>query len=249
MTKITSTNSGKIILKNRLCNNKVLVILDVMDELEQLDALCGSRNWFDSGSRILILIIYKCETTNRKFFCINPMCQNSKPLNVTSPLKNNFNFAILSIHTIQTIKYHYHTFSLFNSKFFKSFFPSYLFSYANKHHFQVSTHLSLSFISNFFPFFPHYSHFISSLLSLLLFRFSLSSLSHPSFSLINQKIRDKFLPLFTLVFHHFLIQHLSCMNWRTTNQLLSLSFKIRFTQCNQSPNPKSPTSHKSHFTM
>jgi hypothetical protein len=45
------------------------------------------------------------------------MCQNSKQLNVTSPLKNNFIFATLSIHTIQNIKYHYHTFSLFNSKF------------------------------------------------------------------------------------------------------------------------------------
>jgi len=84
----------------------------------------------------------KCETTNRKKNCINPMCQNSKPLNVTSSLKNHFVFATLSIHTIQTIKYHYHTFSLFNSKIFKFFFPSYFFSYPNKHHFQVPTHLS-----------------------------------------------------------------------------------------------------------
>jgi hypothetical protein len=69
------------------------------------------------GRLILILIIYKWGTTNSKKFCTNPMCQNSKPPNVTSPLKNNFIFAILSIHTMQRIKYHYLTFSLFNSKF------------------------------------------------------------------------------------------------------------------------------------
>jgi hypothetical protein len=64
-----------------------------------------------------ILIIYKWGTTNSKKFYTNPMCQNSKPPNVTSLLKTNFIFTILSIHTIQTIKYHYLTFSLFNSKF------------------------------------------------------------------------------------------------------------------------------------
>jgi hypothetical protein len=45
------------------------------------------------------------------------MCHILKPLHVTSSLKNNFIFATLSIHTIQIIKYHYHIFSLFNSKF------------------------------------------------------------------------------------------------------------------------------------
>ena len=45
------------------------------------------------------------------------MWRSLKPLHVTSSLKTNFIFAILSIHTLQTIKYHCHTFSLFNSKF------------------------------------------------------------------------------------------------------------------------------------
>jgi hypothetical protein len=73
----------------------------------------------------------------------NPMFHIHKPLNVTSPLKNNFKVSTLSIYTIQTIKYHYLIFSLFQfkiqiSKFFKWSFPSYFFSYPNKHHFLYS---------------------------------------------------------------------------------------------------------------
>lgn len=45
------------------------------------------------------------------------MCHILNPLHVTSSLKNNFTFAILSIYTIQIIKYHYYTFSLSNLKF------------------------------------------------------------------------------------------------------------------------------------
>jgi hypothetical protein len=52
--KIKSIDSGKIILKDRLCHNRVLIVLDDVDDMEQLDALCGSRNWFGSGSRIII---------------------------------------------------------------------------------------------------------------------------------------------------------------------------------------------------
>ncbi|XP_045812982.1 disease resistance protein RPV1-like isoform X1 [Trifolium pratense] len=53
-TKIQSIDSGKIILKDRLCHNRVLIVLDDVDEWEQLDALCGSRDWFGQGSRIII---------------------------------------------------------------------------------------------------------------------------------------------------------------------------------------------------
>ncbi|CAJ2665821.1 unnamed protein product [Trifolium pratense] len=51
---IQSIDSGKIILKERLCHNRVLIVLDDVDDLEQLDALCGSRDWFGPGSRIII---------------------------------------------------------------------------------------------------------------------------------------------------------------------------------------------------
>ena len=35
-------------------SKKVLVILDDVDKLEQLNALARSRDWFGSGSRIII---------------------------------------------------------------------------------------------------------------------------------------------------------------------------------------------------
>ncbi|KAK2420078.1 disease resistance protein RPV1 [Trifolium repens] len=53
-TKIQNIDSGKVILKDRLCHKKVLLILDDVNESEQLDALCGSYKWFGKDSRIII---------------------------------------------------------------------------------------------------------------------------------------------------------------------------------------------------
>jgi len=53
-TKIQSIESGKIILKARLCHKRVLILLDDVNTLDQLNALCGSHKWFGSGSRIII---------------------------------------------------------------------------------------------------------------------------------------------------------------------------------------------------
>ncbi|XP_057458668.1 disease resistance protein RPV1-like isoform X2 [Lotus japonicus] len=53
-TKVHSTESGKNILKDRLCSKRVLLVLDDVNKLDQLNALCGSREWFGSGSRIII---------------------------------------------------------------------------------------------------------------------------------------------------------------------------------------------------
>ncbi|MCH82935.1 NBS-LRR resistance protein, partial [Trifolium medium] len=57
--KIDTIELGKATLKLRLRRKRVLLILDNVDKLEQLDALCGSREWFDEGSKIIIT------TTNR----------------------------------------------------------------------------------------------------------------------------------------------------------------------------------------
>ncbi|RDX71262.1 TMV resistance protein N, partial [Mucuna pruriens] len=46
--------SGENVLEKRLRHKKVLVVLDDVNELDQLNALCGSRTWFGSGSRIII---------------------------------------------------------------------------------------------------------------------------------------------------------------------------------------------------
>jgi hypothetical protein len=53
-TKIPSIEYGKMTLKDRLCHKRVLIILDDVNTLEQLNALCGSHKWFGSGSRIII---------------------------------------------------------------------------------------------------------------------------------------------------------------------------------------------------
>jgi len=52
--KIRDIESGKNILKERLSQNRVLLVLDDVNELDQLKALCGSREWFGPGSRIII---------------------------------------------------------------------------------------------------------------------------------------------------------------------------------------------------
>ncbi|XP_029130437.1 TMV resistance protein N isoform X2 [Cajanus cajan] len=52
--KIPNMELGKNMLKDRLCHKRVLLVLDDVNELEQLNALCGSREWFGSGSRIII---------------------------------------------------------------------------------------------------------------------------------------------------------------------------------------------------
>ncbi|RZC19148.1 TMV resistance protein N [Glycine soja] len=53
-TKIRNVDSGKVMLKERLRNKRVLLILDDVNNLHQLNVLCGSREWFGSGSRIII---------------------------------------------------------------------------------------------------------------------------------------------------------------------------------------------------
>ncbi|KAI9081703.1 hypothetical protein K1719_036357 [Acacia pycnantha] len=52
--KINSTESGINTLKDRLRHKKALVVLDDVDELDQLNALVGSRSWFKAGSTIII---------------------------------------------------------------------------------------------------------------------------------------------------------------------------------------------------
>ncbi|KAI5419741.1 hypothetical protein KIW84_043775 [Lathyrus oleraceus] len=53
-TKIHNIEEGKIKLRDILCNKRVLLVLDDVNTLDQLNALCGSRKWFGPGSRIII---------------------------------------------------------------------------------------------------------------------------------------------------------------------------------------------------
>ncbi|GJV66001.1 Toll/interleukin-1 receptor domain-containing protein [Tanacetum coccineum] len=52
--EVYSVAEGKRKIKSMLCHSNVLVILDDIDDLDQLKALAGSRDWFGDGSRIII---------------------------------------------------------------------------------------------------------------------------------------------------------------------------------------------------
>ncbi|XP_054781585.1 TMV resistance protein N-like isoform X3 [Prosopis cineraria] len=45
---------GKTLLKEMLCKKRAFVVLDDVNNEDQLKALCGSREWFGQGSRIII---------------------------------------------------------------------------------------------------------------------------------------------------------------------------------------------------
>lgn len=51
---IKNTARGRDMIKEKLCFKRVLIVLDNVDDLEQLDSLVGSRNWFGSGTKIII---------------------------------------------------------------------------------------------------------------------------------------------------------------------------------------------------
>ncbi|PWA95156.1 NB-ARC domains-containing protein [Artemisia annua] len=51
---VESEEEGRSMIKRRLCHKKVLVVLDDVDDLNQIEALAGSHDWFGEGSRIII---------------------------------------------------------------------------------------------------------------------------------------------------------------------------------------------------
>ncbi|XP_062177036.1 disease resistance protein RUN1-like [Alnus glutinosa] len=57
--KISSVDRGINMIKERLCNKAVLVILDDVDNIEQLNAIARRRDWFGLGSRIIITTRYE----------------------------------------------------------------------------------------------------------------------------------------------------------------------------------------------
>uniref|UniRef100_A0A0A0LFS4 TIR domain-containing protein n=1 Tax=Cucumis sativus TaxID=3659 RepID=A0A0A0LFS4_CUCSA len=51
---IVSRDRGINIIRSRLCSKKVLIVLDDVNDLEQLEALVGGRDWFGQGSKIIV---------------------------------------------------------------------------------------------------------------------------------------------------------------------------------------------------
>ncbi|KAH0744862.1 hypothetical protein KY290_032855 [Solanum tuberosum] len=52
--RITDSFEGANMLKQRLWNRKILLVLDDVDDIDQLEALAREREWFGHGSRIII---------------------------------------------------------------------------------------------------------------------------------------------------------------------------------------------------
>ncbi|GJZ39440.1 TMV resistance protein N-like protein [Tanacetum coccineum] len=51
---LTSIEQGTSMMKGRLCQNSVLIVLDDVGHIDHLDKLAGSQDWFGDGSRILV---------------------------------------------------------------------------------------------------------------------------------------------------------------------------------------------------
>ncbi|CAH1431548.1 unnamed protein product [Lactuca virosa] len=51
---VERVEEGRRMIKDRLHHRKVLIVLDDVDNLEHLEELVGSRDWFGEGSRIII---------------------------------------------------------------------------------------------------------------------------------------------------------------------------------------------------
>ena len=52
--KIQDIDGGFLIIKNMLCNRRIFLVLDDINQLDQLNNLAGGHDWFGPGSRVLI---------------------------------------------------------------------------------------------------------------------------------------------------------------------------------------------------
>ncbi|XP_061944023.1 disease resistance protein RUN1-like [Populus nigra] len=54
VANINCVDRGKVLIKERLCRKRVLVVADDVAHLDQLNALMGERSWLGPGSRVII---------------------------------------------------------------------------------------------------------------------------------------------------------------------------------------------------
>ncbi|KAL7257901.1 hypothetical protein ACSBR1_004091 [Camellia fascicularis] len=52
--KLHNVDEGNIKIKDAMCCKRVLVVLDDVDQLDQLNAIFGMRDWFHPGSKIIV---------------------------------------------------------------------------------------------------------------------------------------------------------------------------------------------------
>ena len=53
-TNVKDVDNGVLMIKNRLCHKKILLVLDDVNELDQLNKLVAEHNWFGPSSRVII---------------------------------------------------------------------------------------------------------------------------------------------------------------------------------------------------
>ncbi|XP_039163950.1 disease resistance protein RPV1-like isoform X2 [Eucalyptus grandis] len=75
---ISNVDEGLRIIKTRFKHKKVLILLDDVDDVSQLNCLAGKRDWFGSGSKIII-------TARKVSFLDEARVDNSYALNGLDP--------------------------------------------------------------------------------------------------------------------------------------------------------------------
>ncbi|XP_043687807.1 disease resistance protein RUN1-like [Telopea speciosissima] len=94
---ISNSSQGSKLIEKRLHREKILLILDDVDDYEQLDALAGGINWFGQGSRVII--------TTRDDHCLN-VHKAGKSIKIYKPEELNAENALqlFSLHAFSMSK-------------------------------------------------------------------------------------------------------------------------------------------------
>ncbi|KAM5570050.1 TMV resistance protein N [Rosa sericea] len=86
--KLTNVDQGISVIKKRLSQKKVLLVLDDVNQSNQLEKLAGGSNWFGLGSRVII-------TTQDKHLLLN---NQVKPIYKVRELNRDESFHLFSCH-------------------------------------------------------------------------------------------------------------------------------------------------------
>ncbi|XP_059640975.1 disease resistance protein L6-like [Cornus florida] len=89
--RITNVNDGIDAIRRRFFNKKVFIVLDDVDEKSQFDWLVGNRDWFGSGTRIIVT------TRNKHVLNILEVNETYEPPSMTL----DQSLQLLSIHAFR----------------------------------------------------------------------------------------------------------------------------------------------------